>query len=251
MEGQKIAAVILAAGKGTRMCSPLAKVLHSVAGISMIAHVIKNAQLAGIEEIIVIVGHQHEQVCEEARRCHPNVHFAYQMEQLGTGHAVIQAIDVLNDIGAERIVILSGDVPLLHSNTIRSVLTAMVEENAKGVVLSAIVDQPYGMGRILRESNVMTKIVEEKDCTLFEKNIFEINSGVYAFDWLSLKSVLAKIESNNAQHEYYLTDAIRLLLEKGDHVICKRLDTQDNDQIIGVNDKKQLDHVETIYKSLV
>ena len=129
---QGVAAVILAAGKGTRMQSPLAKVLHTVAGKSMLKHVIINAQKAQVRNIVVVAGHQYEKVRNEAIQCHSDVRVVLQSEQLGTAHAVMQSIDVLKEIGAKRIVVLSGDVPLLNFATIQSVLATLEEKKAQG-----------------------------------------------------------------------------------------------------------------------
>lgn len=218
----------------------------------MLGHVIAQARQASIDEIVVVVGYERDHVSAETRRNDARARIAEQSEQLGTGHAVIQARDHLNELAADQVVILSGDVPLLQANTIRKVLATLQESRAQGVVLSAIVDDPFGLGRIVRdkESGRITEIVEQKDCTPALAEIAEINSGVYAFQWPALRSVLDQIGCSNAQNEYYLTDAIRLLIEQGHSVVCKQLPKTEMHQIIGVNTVEQLEQVNQIYATL-
>lgn len=244
-----VVAVILAAGKGKRMRSARAKVLHTVAdGSTMLAHVMAQAHQASVHNLIVVVGHEREKVCQEALCTDATARIAVQEQQLGTGHAVAQAARHLDELAADQVLVLSGDVPLLRSDTIRDLLSTLTVTEAQGVVLSAVVSDPFGLGRIVRDktSGAIVEIVEQKDCTPELARLSEINSGVYAFQWHALRSVLSRIDCSNAQNEYYLTDAVRLLLAAGHKVVCKRLEPERNYEIIGVNTPQQLEQVNRI-----
>lgn len=231
----ELKAVILAAGKGTRMKSDLPKVVHTIEGKCLVDYAIDAAQGAGATDICLVVGYKHEVVKESIS--HKNMKFALQEEQLGTGHAVRCAKDFLGDEG--QTLILFGDTPLITANTLKN-LIAYHKENGNAVtVLSAMIDDPTGYGRIIRDANsAFVKSVEHKDATEEELASHEINSGMYVFDTKELKEALEKITPNNAQGEYYLPDTLTIIKDKGLKVDAFALD--DPEDITGVNDQEQL-----------
>lgn len=231
----ELKAVILAAGKGTRMKSDLPKVVHTIEGKCLVDYAIDAAQGAGATDICLVVGYKHEVVKESIS--HKNMKFALQEEQLGTGHAVRCAKDFLGDEG--QTLILFGDTPLITANTLKN-LIAYHKENGNAVtVLSAMIDDPTGYGRIIRDaSGAFVKSVEHKDATEEELASHEINSGMYVFDTKELKEALEKITPNNAQGEYYLPDTLTIIKDKGLKVDAFALD--DPEDITGVNDQEQL-----------
>ena len=198
--------VILAAGKGTRMKSELPKVLHPVAGKALIDRVLETAQALKPSSITLVVGHAGEKV-----RAHlagrPGLAFAVQEPQLGTGHAVLQTAPLLQG-RTGTMVLLSGDVPLLTADSLRALLATHTGAAAAATVLTAKLDRPYGYGRILRTNGRISRIVEERDATPAQREIKEINSGIYAFALEPLFAALAAISAENAQGEYYLPDLI-------------------------------------------
>lgn len=228
-------AVILAAGKGTRMKSDLPKVVHRIGGKCLVDYVIDAARGAGVTDICLVVGYKHEIVEQEIRS--ENVEFALQPEQLGTGHAVKCAREFLGDNG--QTLILFGDTPLITADTLRR-LADYHEANGNTVtVLSARVDDPTGYGRIIRDANGrFVKSVEHKDATVQERASKEINSGMYLFDTAELRAALDLIRPNNAQGEYYLPDTLTIIKDKGLKVDAYALD--DATDITGVNDQIQL-----------
>lgn len=228
-------AVILAAGKGTRMKSELPKVVHRIEGKCLVDYVIDAARGAGVSDVCLVVGYKHEIVEQEI--VSKNVEYALQPEQLGTGHAVKCARDFLSDDG--ETLILFGDTPLITADTLQR-LAAYHESHGNTVtVLSAMVDDPTGYGRIIRDAQgVFVKSVEHKDATEEERQTKEINSGMYLFDTAELKAALDQIRPNNAQGEYYLPDTLTIIKEKGLKVDAYAL--EDATDITGVNDQKQL-----------
>ena len=190
----------------------------------------------------MIIGHKAEEVKETIG---DGVTYALQAEQLGTGHAVMQALDFVGDEG--EIIILNGDVPLITGETIEKMLKFHRKKRNAATVLSALVDNPFGYGRIVRdESKHFVKIVEQKDATDEEKRIQEINSGMYVFEADRLKEALSQITNNNTQNEYYLTDTIEILLQGGHNVDALAITTPDD--ILGVNSREQLAEVTAIMK---
>jgi UDP-N-acetylglucosamine diphosphorylase/glucosamine-1-phosphate N-acetyltransferase len=200
---------ILAAGKGTRMTSARPKVLHSVAGITLIEHVLRAADTLRPASVTVIVGHMADAVRSGlAKRM--GLTFALQEPQLGTGHALLQVEPHLRG-ATGTLVLLSGDVPLLRPATLATLVERHQKAAAAATVLTARVPQPQGYGRIVRDGRGMiTAIVEDKDATDEERRITEINSGVYAFDLAPLFGALKRVGSSNAQGEYYLPDLVRI-----------------------------------------
>lgn len=228
-------AVILAAGKGTRMKSDLPKVVHRIEGKCLVDYVVEAARGVGAEDVCLVVGYKHEIVESEIASC--DVTFVLQPEQLGTGHAVKCAREFLGNEG--QTLILFGDTPLITARTLKQ-LSEYHEENGNTVtVLSAKVDDPTGYGRIIRdEAGAFVKSVEHKDASEEELLSHEINSGMYLFDTAELKAALDLIRPNNAQGEYYLPDTLTIIKEKGLKVDAYALD--DATDISGVNDQNQL-----------
>lgn len=232
-----IAAVILAAGKGTRMKSDLVKVMHAIGGKPLIAWAVQAAKSAGAEHIAVVVGHQAGRV-EEFFPAAANISFAVQAEQLGTGHAVACAREALAGFRG-TVLILCGDVPLLRGETLRAMLANHESRGAALSVLTAQLANPFGYGRIVkREAGRVCRIVEEKDATPAEREITEINSGIYCVDAEFLFSALAGIGSANAQGEQYLTDIVAIAAEQGR--LCLAFPADDPEEVMGINDRTQL-----------
>ncbi len=201
--------VILAAGKGTRMKTARPKVLHPLGGMPLIEHVVRTARSLGPASITLVVGHQADEV-KAALAHHPDVKFALQEPQLGTGHAVLVTEPVL--AGATgALLLLSGDVPLLEAATARGLVAHHLEIGAAATVLTAVTDRPSGYGRIIRDADgEITRIVEERDASPDERRVTEINSGVYVFDLPSVFASLRGLGSGNAQGEYYLPDLVQI-----------------------------------------
>jgi bifunctional UDP-N-acetylglucosamine pyrophosphorylase/glucosamine-1-phosphate N-acetyltransferase len=234
---KSVASIVLAAGKGTRMKSALIKVLHPVAGRPMISWPVAAAREAGSDPIILVIGHQASAV-QGAFRGAPDIRCAMQEEQLGTGHAVACALDSLNGFRG-TVLILCGDTPLLRAETLQNMLAYHRDNQAAITVLTALMDDPYGYGRIVRDaSGHVVRIVEQKDADPEEQEIREINSGIYCMDSDFLFSNIRNISNNNAQGEYYLTDLLSIAVSKG--LSCLALSTGDADEIMGVNDRVQL-----------
>src|SRR5689334_8057957 len=191
------------------------KVLYEIAGIPLIGHVLKLAQSAGSERTIVIVGFGKEKVIEYISSLFPETEFAIQAEQHGTGHAMQQTASLLEHYNGD-ILVLYGDVPLLSENSIKQLLDVHRNSGAKATVLSAIFDDPTGYGRIVRtnDGKYLKAIVEERDASPDIKQIKEMNSGIYVFNALYLYPALAKLQPNNDQKEYYLTDVFASLIEE-------------------------------------
>lgn len=198
-------AVILAAGKGTRMKSELPKVLHKIYDRCAIDYVCDACEGASVTDINIIVGHKAEKVIEHAKKRNSKINFCYQENQLGTGHAVMQAKDNIAD--DDLVVVINGDQPLISSQTISSMISLCEQGNYGGVVLSGIVDNPGSLGRVIRDNKGnLDRIVERKDCNEDEEKVKEVNIGVYCFKGKLLKDSFDKLDDNNAQNEYYITD---------------------------------------------
>jgi len=237
----KKAAIILAAGKGKRMKSDLPKVLHKIAGQSMISRVMTTINSLSFDKVIVVIGHQGKLVMDNLKDS--NVEFVWQKEQLGTGHAVMMAEDALKEFEG-TILVAAGDVPFLSANSINSLLETHRNNHASATCLSALFENPTGYGRIVRLSGTdqMSEIVEEKDAPEEIKKITEINSGTFCFDSIDLFVTLHKIRSDNAQKEYYLTDTVKILQEQ--QKICAVWTVPDPIEVAGINSKEQLEKLE-------
>ncbi|MEG0377791.1 MAG: bifunctional UDP-N-acetylglucosamine diphosphorylase/glucosamine-1-phosphate N-acetyltransferase GlmU [Eubacterium sp.] len=227
-------AIILAAGHGTRMVSEKPKVLHEVCGKPMLNYVISASQDAGVSEIAVIVGYKAEVVTAALPE---GITAIEQKEQLGTGHAVKQSLPFFDEFEG-NVLVLVGDAPLVRKETLEEMIKVHEDGGYAATVLTAIFDDPTGYGRIVKKGDELIKIVEHKDATEKEREIKEINSGMYCFDAQALKDALKAITSDNVQGEYYLTDAIEILREAGKKV--GSYPTPDTDDIAAVNSKIQL-----------
>jgi bifunctional UDP-N-acetylglucosamine pyrophosphorylase/glucosamine-1-phosphate N-acetyltransferase len=237
--------VILAAGKGTRMKSALPKVLHRAGDRPLIDHVLRTAASLSPASIVVVVGHQADMVKESLGK-RPGLSFAVQDPQLGTGHALLQAEPLLRD-ATGTLVLLSGDVPLLRADTLASLVRRHEKRQAAATVLTAVVPSPDGYGRIVRQDGQIAAIVEHKDAAPAQREIREINSGIYAFDIAPLFSALREIGSSNVQGEYYLPDLVRIYRRRGLTVETVKLD--DPGEILGVNSRRELADVSAILRS--
>jgi bifunctional UDP-N-acetylglucosamine pyrophosphorylase/glucosamine-1-phosphate N-acetyltransferase len=232
-----VAALVLAAGKGTRMKSGLVKVLHPLAGRPMIEWPVEAAREAGASRVVLVVGHQAETV-QEYFAGQNEVAFAVQAEQLGTGHAVACAQDLLKGLGG-RILILCGDVPLIRPETLKGMLAQHDARQATVTVLTTHLANPYGYGRVVkREGGRILRIVEEKDATDEEKGITEINSGIYCVEAEFLFAAVKNLRNDNAQGEYYLTDIVTTAADQGE--LCLSFPVTDPEEVMGVNDRVQL-----------
>lgn len=238
-----ISAVILAAGKGTRMYSEAPKVVHRLAGKPLVKHVADIVKRAGINRIILVLGHKRQMVAEVFSG--EQIEFAIQEEQLGTGHALLQTQDCFDN--DEEVLVLAGDTPLLTADTIKRFLSFHREKKAKATVMSALLPNPTGYGRIIRDNdNNFLCIVEEKDALPEQKKIQEINSGIYCLNAGAAFAALKGIKNNNAQGEYYLTDVLAALKHTGYPVVvyCN----PDSEEIQGINDRVQLAAAEKILR---
>ena len=233
--------VILAAGKGTRMRSETPKVLHDLGGKPLLKHVIDTAGRLNPSNIFVVIGHGGEQITEVLRD--EPVHWVEQLDQLGTGHAVQQAIPQIPS--GDNILILYGDVPLTRLETLTSVVESL--DDSDFCLLTAELDDPSGYGRIIRDPNGnLAAIVEHKDSTLQQQAIKEINTGILAANGSELNHLLDQLNNNNAQGEYYLTDTVELARNAG--LSLATITVNDIDEVSGVNDRVQLAKLERVYQ---
>ena len=236
--------VILAAGQGTRMRSKLPKVLHQVGGSSMLSHTITTSEQLGADKIIVIYGHGGDEVKKAIDN--EKIEWVEQKEQLGTGHAVQQAMPYFSDSNEETVLILYGDVPLVREQTLRKLLANHTAGSMS--ILTTILEDPFGYGRIVRSENgEVLNITEEKDANEDIKKISEINTGILCASSQSFKSWLNKITNNNQQQEYYLTDCVGLAVDENkavEAVIC-----DDPSEVMGVNNRVHLAEMESIYQA--
>lgn len=242
--GAALAVVIIGAGKGTRMKSAQAKVLHPLAGRPLILHVLELAQHLAPQHLVVVVGHQAEAV---QALCAPHgVTCVRQEPQLGTGHAVAQAEPVLASFAGD-VLVLYGDVPLLQLATVQALWDTHRRAQATVTVLTAYLDDPTGYGRIVRDDQGrMVQIVEERDASEVQRAIHEINSGIYCLDAPFLFSALPRIGRDNAQGEQYLTDVVAVAVQEQRSVA--HLVAQDAQEIIGINSRIDLAHQEALLR---
>ncbi|MDP9427137.1 MAG: NTP transferase domain-containing protein [Actinomycetota bacterium] len=241
MENGELRAIILAGGRGKRMKSDLPKVLHELRGKPMIQHSIDNIREAGIDDVMVVVGYRRDMVMANLRE---TVRFAIQEEQLGTGHAVQQALPFLADAEGS-VVICYGDMPLLSPKTIRTLVETQRRPGIVGSVLTVVLDNPPAFGRIVRnERGGVDRIVEVKDCTPDELKIKEVNVGVYCLDAAALRTALPRLNNNNAQGEYYLTDVVQVFAQAGWSLETVRTDNLE--ETLGINDVAHLKFAEQL-----
>ena len=238
-------AIILAAGQGTRIKSKLPKVLHKACGKEMVNHVIDTMRAAELEEVNVIIGKGAELVKE--RTSSRKVSYSLQEEQLGTGHAVICTKEFLK--GKSGVVaIFTGDAPLIKEDTVRNLINMHINEKNYATLLTSVIDNPTGYGRIIRENESVDRIVEHKDCSENELKVSEINAGMYCFDIESLLESLDKLSNDNVQGEYYLTDVIGILKSEGKKVGAMITNFEET---IGVNSRAELSIVENILRKRI
>lgn len=228
-----VVVAILAAGRGTRMKSNLPKVLHSLGGRSLIERVIDSVKPLSPTQQMVIVGYQAAEV-KAAMQSIPDLEFVEQTVQLGTGHAIQQLLPHLEGYTGDLLV-LYGDVPLLRTETLKNLLQTHQENQNAATILTAHLDNPKGYGRVFcNGENIVQQIIEDRDCTPDQKQNNRINAGIYCFRWQDLAKVLPDLQTNNSQKEYYLTDAVGLL----EPVMA--VDLEDDQEILGINDRLQL-----------
>ncbi|VTU05692.1 bifunctional N-acetylglucosamine-1-phosphate uridyltransferase/glucosamine-1-phosphate acetyltransferase [Actinobacillus porcinus] len=236
----KLSVVILAAGKGTRMYSDLPKVLHKVAGKPMVKHVIDTAKQLSADQIHLIYGHGADLL--KARLADEPVNWVFQAEQLGTGHAMQQAAPFFKD--DENILMLYGDAPLITKETLEKLIAAKPENGI--ALLTVNLENPTGYGRIIRENGSVVAIVEQKDANPEQLKITEVNTGVMVSDGASFKKWLARLDNNNAQGEYYMTDVIGLANQDGFQVAA--VTAEDIMEVEGANNRLQLNALERYYQ---
>ena len=228
-----VVVAILAAGKGTRMKSNLPKVLHSLGEKSLVERVIESAEPLLPSRRLVIVGYQSQEVKTAMDSIH-GVEFVEQAVQLGTGHAIQQLLPHLQGYTGD-LLILNGDVPLLRTETLKNLLQTHQENQNSCTILTAQLSNPQGYGRVFRNSEcIVQKIVEDKDCTPNQRENNRVNAGIYCFRWPDLAEILPHLQANNAQKEYYLTDAVTQVGK------VMAVDVKDNQEILGINDRLQL-----------
>lgn len=249
MDAKKEAvAVVLAAGKGTRMKTELPKVAVSLNGKPLLNHVIDNLHSGGVDRIVIVVGYKKEEVqslCEGV----PGISFAEQKEQLGTAHAVLSAEDLVKDY-VGPILVACGDVPMITGETFRSLVSTHRQNGFAATLLSAKVQNPTGYGRIVRNSQgEVIAIVEEKDASEEQKKIDEINTGTYVFDSEGLFDSLKRIGNSNAQGEYYLPDLVELYKKEGKKLGAVILKNSGESQ--GVNSPDDLNNLTAILRNEV
>jgi bifunctional UDP-N-acetylglucosamine pyrophosphorylase/glucosamine-1-phosphate N-acetyltransferase len=234
---QQVAAIVLAAGKGTRMKSDTVKVLHQLGERPLVAWPVAAARRVGAGRVVLVVGHQADQVRERFAG-DSGVLFAEQAEQLGTGHAVACAREALAGFSG-TVLILCGDVPLIRAETLQAMLATHRERQAAVTVLTTHLADPHGYGRIVkREGGRIVRIVEEKDASLEERELTEINSGIYCVEAAFLFAAVSRLKNDNAQGEYYLTDIVTQATDE--HRLCLAFATHDPEEVQGVNDRVQL-----------
>ena len=238
-----LAISILAAGKGTRMRSSLPKVLHRLSGRTLVENVIASTALVNPERKIAIVGYAADQV-KTALSDIPDLEFAVQAEQLGTGHAVQQVIPLLDGFKG-NLLVLNGDVPLLKAETIEKMVATHTENGNAATILTAQMDDPTGYGRVFCDDNlIVTEIIEHRDCTETQRNNNRINAGIYCFNWEALMTILPHLKADNDQQEYYLTDVIKDLSP----VMAMDVTTS---EIAGNNNRKQLAEAEAVMQKRI
>jgi len=232
--------ILLAAGQGTRMKSDLPKVLHSLGGKALFLHALETAQRLGPERVAVVVGHGADAVRQAYNG--NGVAWAIQDKQLGTGHAVLCAQEAFNGFAGE-VVILSGDVPLIQENTLRAMIERHRRRNAAATLLTAVLEDPKGYGRILRDAQSnLTGIVEEKDASEAQRKIREVNAGVYVASAPFLFAALSGVKNNNQQGEYYLPDIVAVGLDQG--LTIETVTAEDPREMMGVNSREELAFME-------
>ncbi len=233
-----LAIAILAAGKGTRMVSNLPKVLHRVSGETLLNRIINTSKKLNPDKIFVVIGHKSDLVKESLLKDN-NVEIVLQEPQLGTGHAVQVLSKELNDFKG-NLLILNGDVPLIRAKSLEELLKLHSSRDADVSIITTEKENPFGYGRVFKKDNFIEKIIEEKDCSLHEKQNKLINAGIYCFNWEKLSKIINKLKTDNKQKEFYITDTISLLDKAISYEIL------DEEEIQGVNNRVNLAKCEKI-----
>ena len=239
MLNKKVKSIVLAAGKGTRMKSEMPKVLHSIFNKTLLGYVLDAVNGTGyIDESFVIIGHEAEKVEKFVSSNYANAKCILQMPQLGTGDAVNKATPYLKDFDG-YVVVTCGDTPLITAQTLKDFIDFHDNNHADLTVMSAVFENPKGLGRIVRDkNNKFIAIVEEKDALPEQKAVKEINAGIYCINWKTISSAFSSLKNNNAQGEYYLTDIVKWAVEK--HLTVQSYILENNEEIFGINSKVQL-----------
>ena len=233
-----LAIAILAAGKGTRMVSNLPKVLHRVSGETLLNRIINTSKKLNPDKIFVVIGHKSDLVKESLSKDN-NVEIVLQEPQLGTGHAVQVLSKELNDFKG-NLLILNGDVPLIRAKSLKELLKLHSSRDADVSIITTEKENPFGYGRVFKKDNFIEKIIEEKDCSLHEKQNKLINAGIYCFNWEKLSKIINELKTDNKQKEFYITDTISLLDKAISYEIL------DEEEIQGVNNRVNLAKCEKI-----
>lgn len=232
---EQAVAIVMAAGKGTRMKSKKSKLVHKIYGKEIIRRAVENVKRAGIEEVITVVGYQKEQIEEVLK---DTVKYAIQDEQLGTGHAVIQAAKLLEGRKG-KVLVLNGDHPIMRPETLKNLVELSKQRGESATILTMVHDNILPYGKIIHDENGNIKqIIEHKDCTLEQQQIREVNLGMYCFDIEELQKALKELKNDNVQKEYYLTDVIKIMYDKG--LKTGSIVVSDNAEVLGVNDRMDL-----------
>jgi len=246
---KNLTVIVLAAGKGKRMKSDIPKVLHKICQRPIIYYILTSAFKLKPKNLFVVIGHKAEKVQEFLNRNFPDAIPVIQENQLGTAHAVSMLKSRAGELG-DTCLVLPGDVPLINDSTLRKVVDTMERSGNPAVVLTAVVDNPQGYGRVIKDDkNNILRIVEESDASESEKKINEINSSIYCFKTKPLFNYLENISSKNSQNEFYLTDIIENFVSAKQKVLC--ITVQDNFEVEGINNRIALAKLEKIMQSKV
>jgi len=232
---EDVVAIVMAAGKGTRMKSKKSKLVHKIYGKEIIKRAVENVKRAGIDEVIAVVGYQREQIQEVLG---DSVKYAIQEEQLGTGHAAMQAAKLLQGRKG-KVLILNGDHPIMRPQTLRNLVEVSNQREESATILTMVHENILPYGKIIHdEDGKIKEIIEHKDCTLEQQQIREVNLGMYCFDIEELQKALKEIKNDNVQKEYYLTDVIKIMYDK--NLRTGSIAVSDNTEVLGINDRMDL-----------
>lgn len=249
MANESVSAIVLAAGKGTRMNSDLPKVCHPIGGRPMVCAVVDACLEAGCDRVIAVVGYKHELVREALAEYGDRVEFAMQEEQLGTGHAVRCAADAYADADAGHdVFVLCGDGPLIRPGTLATLLARHRDRSASATLATSVIPDPSGYGRIVRDADGrFVAIVEQKNATPAQLGIREVNPSYYVFKARALFTALERVERNESTGEYYVTDVPRLMMEEG--LTVEVIDAVPPEDILSINTPEQLAEVDRVFRS--